>query len=250
MARRKNRQAKRRRGGGFFLTLLTVLIVTGAIAASITVFLKVAKFEVYGITRYSPAEIIDASGIQTGENMFAVNKFKVSSNILKSFPYIGQLKIARRFPDTFIFTIIERVPAGYMEAGDMLWLVASDGYLLESFSRENFNIILPLISGGELLAPSPGTKVSFDMTEKVRALSDILGALSKGKLTADVNSVDISKLYSLTFTYQNRLRVVLGDAEALANKIKLFNAVVKELDSTDKGTVTLSSSGEARFRPE
>lgn len=250
MALRKSRRIKRRRGGGFFLKLLTVLIIIGAIAASITVFLKVAKFEVYGITRYSPAEIIDASGIQTGENMFSVNKFKVSTNILKSFPYIGQLKIARRFPDTFIFTISERVPAGYIEAGDILWLVASDGYLLESFARENFDIKVPLITGGELLAPSSGTKASFDMTEKSRALTDILGALNKKGLTADVNSVDISKLYSLTFIYQNRLKVVLGDAEDLATKIKLFNAVISELDSADKGTIDLSNPGEARFRPE
>ena len=106
MARR--RKKRRRRNFGSILTVWTVLIVAGAIITSITVFLKVAKFEVVGTSKYSPAEIIEASGIKTGENMFSVNKFKVSSNILKKFPYIGQIKINRRFPDTFIFTVTER----------------------------------------------------------------------------------------------------------------------------------------------
>ncbi|NLG53518.1 MAG: FtsQ-type POTRA domain-containing protein [Clostridiales bacterium] len=248
MARR--RKKRRRRNFGSILTVLTVLIVAGAIITSITVFLKVAKFEVVGTSKYSPAEIIEASGIKTGENMFSVNKFKVSSNILKKFPYIGQIKINRRFPDTFIFTVTERTPAGYIEADDRIWLVASDGYLLESFERAEFKLVVPQIVGASLMSPLPGSKVSFEEQGKIPALSEITSGLHKHGLIPQINLIDISKLYSLSFTYQNRLKVVLGDVSDINAKIKMFNAVRDKLKETDKGTVTLTNPGEARFKPE
>ena len=141
MAKRNERYRKRRRkrrGPRIFLTLLTFCIVIGAIVASLTVFLKVAKIEVRGAAYYTNEQIIKSSEIQVGDNLFAINKFAVSSKILADFPYLESIKITRRLPDTFIFDVTERKPCGYIDTEDQRWIIAVSYTHLDVYKRQGY----------------------------------------------------------------------------------------------------------------
>ena len=75
MAARKNRNRQRRRRGrfGFLYKLLSFLVIFAAILVGCVVFFRVNEVIVTGNSRYSDQEVIAASGVELGDNLFLVN---------------------------------------------------------------------------------------------------------------------------------------------------------------------------------
>lgn len=248
MSSRKHRRRKRR-GGNFFLSLVTFCIVVGAIITSVIVFLKVAEVEVIGETRYDPAEIIEVSGIESGDNMFLVNKFDVATRILEKYPYIEQIKIRRRLPDKFVFEITDRIPAAYIMSDGNRWLIDKNAYILEMLS-ENAEIKVPKVTGAEMVTPHAGSPLILKNEDRLPVLREVLTALCGTELIGNVARVEIDKLYSINIVYGDRFLVGLGDTTELSRKIKMLKAVISELTDFDKGTINVSKVVEARFKPD
>ena len=80
MAARKNRNRHRRRRGrfGFLYKLLSFLIIFAAILVGCVAFFRVNQGEVMGNSRYSAQQIIDASGVELGDNRFIARRIRLS----------------------------------------------------------------------------------------------------------------------------------------------------------------------------
>lgn len=243
--RRRRRRKQRRK---MIASLLAVFIIVGAVVAAVTVFFKVAKFDVTGSTLYTGEEIIAATEIQLGDNMFSINKFDVANKILNKFPYVGEIKIRRHLPDTFVFEITERKSAAYFQSEKFRWLIDRNGYILESIPPDEA-VALPLVTGVSLVAPSPGAKAALDAPESLRVLELLLGALEDGGVIEKAGRVDVTKLYNLTITYDGRFVVEFGTEQELERKVKMLKAVIEQLETTDKGIINISDAKQARFRP-
>ncbi len=248
MAARKYKRRRRRRGGGFILSLLTFCIVIAAIVMSVTVFLKVSDIVVSGETRYEAKDIIQTSGIEIGDNMFMINKFEVADRILEKYPYIEQIKIRRRLPDTFTFEITERVPAAYVMADDLRWLIDKKGYILERIGNDE-TVNVPKISGVEVVTPYAGGELVLKNEAQLLPLREVLGSLSHSGMVANVARIEIDKLYDIKIIYGDRFLVSLGDTTELPRKIEMLKAVIGQLAEFDKGTINVSAVKEARFKP-
>lgn len=246
--RNRRRRRRRRRNGGFILTLLTICIVVAAIVMSGTVFLKVADISVSGSTRYDSKDIIATSGIETGDNMFMINKFDVANRILEKYPYIESIKIRRRLPDTFLFNIKEREPAAYIENAGNRWLIDKNAYLLEMLSSEAETVV-PKISGAQITTPQAGARIVLKNENQLMPLCEVLSALEFSELSKNVRRIEIEKLYDIRIVYEDRFLVSLGDTEELTRKIEMLKAVLNELAEFDKGTINVSAIKEARFKP-
>ncbi len=247
MATRRRRRKKR--NGSFVLSLLTFLIVIGAIVASVTVFLKVAEVQVSGSVRYPASDIIESSGIKTGDNMFLVNKFEVAEKLLSEYPYIEQIKIRRRLPDTFLFEITERVAAAYVVSDGNRWLIDNNAHILERIAPDA-EVKVPKISGCEVMTPFAGSPLVLKNEDQLPVLREVLTALRYTEMTGNTSRVEIDKLYDIKLVYGDRFLIVLGDASELAKKIEMLRAVIGQLNDFDKGTINVSAVKEARFRPD
>lgn len=98
MSRRSSRSRTHRRNRGRFgplFKLLCVLAVVVALTGGATVFFRVETVEVTGNQRYTQEEIIAASGIQMGDNLYALNKVSIDRKIRTRLPYVGELSINR-----------------------------------------------------------------------------------------------------------------------------------------------------------
>ena len=248
MAARKYKRRRRKRGGGFILSLFTFCIVIAAIVMSVTVFLKVAEIEVSGTTRYEAADIIQTSGIKTGDNMFMINKFDVAEKILDRYPYIEQIKIRRRLPDKFTFEITERTPAAFVIADDNRWLIDKKGYILERIGNDEV-VKVPKISGVEVVTPRAGGELILKNEAQLLPLREVLNSLSLSGMTENTTRIEIAKLYDIKIIYGERFLVSLGDTTELPRKIEMLKAVIGELADFDKGTINVSAIKEARFKP-
>ena len=74
---------KKRRHGRYILhyILIAAFVLSVGAALSMTVFFKIEKVEVAGNTKYPPEEIIAASGIAPGQNLFRVHGDQVSEKL-------------------------------------------------------------------------------------------------------------------------------------------------------------------------
>ena len=230
------------------MSLLTFCIVIAAIVMSVTVFLKVAEIEVSGTTRYEAADIIQTSGIKTGDNMFMINKFDVAEKILDRYPYIEQIKIRRRLPDKFTFEIIERTPAAFVIADDNRWLIDKKGYILERIGNDEV-VKVPKITGVEVVTPRAGGELILKNEAQLLPLREVLNSLSTAGMTENTTRIEIAKLYDINIIYGERFLVSLGDTTELPRKIEMLKAVIGELAEFDKGTINVSAIKEARFKP-
>ena len=96
----KRRRRRRRRGGTpAALILLCLVVAAAAILTATTVFFKVRDIRLSGSTRYSLAEITEASGLKTGDNLILFDKFSAIDRIFAACPYLDTVQMRRRLPD-------------------------------------------------------------------------------------------------------------------------------------------------------
>lgn len=118
MASPRNKR-KRKRGKGR-LGPLFKLLCAGAVAVALTmgatVFFQVETVAVTGNSRYSQEEIIKAAGIQTGDNLFRMNKFQIAHQVLQGLPYVEEITIRRSLPSTIVITVKEWDAVARVEA--------------------------------------------------------------------------------------------------------------------------------------
>lgn len=118
MASPRNKR-KRKRGKGR-LGPLFKLLCAGAVAVALTmgatVFFQVETVAVTGNSRYSQEEIIKATGIQTGDNLFRMNKYQIAHQVLQGLPYVEELTIRRALPSTIVLTVKEWDAVARVEA--------------------------------------------------------------------------------------------------------------------------------------
>ncbi len=245
----KNKRKGRKKRGGRIFSFLLVLIIIGVIVASVTMFFKTSEIIVTGAQKYTIEEIVQASGLSVGDNLFAVNKFEVERRIKEAYPYVGNVEIRRRLPDAFLLNVIERVPVAYLDVGEQRWLLDKQAYLLEPISIAETVPYLKVVSESEATEPQSGARLVLAEEGAANALETVMTALSDVGLIADVGQVDVTKLYQLSFIYKNRLLVQLGNVEKMDRKVGLFQTILNELEETDRGILNVSEPPEGRFQP-
>ena len=116
MARRRNSSRHRRRGSFSFLyKVLSVLLICGAILGAMTFLFRINTIEITGVSHSTQDEILAASGIKQGDNLYLINKYDVADDIFARLPYVQTVQIHRRLPDTMTLFLAGR-GSGLVEA--------------------------------------------------------------------------------------------------------------------------------------
>lgn len=101
--RREHRAARRRsqrmRRRIFYVALSLVVVIIG-IVLSLTVFFNITKIQVEGDTIYTEKEIIAASGIDIGDNLFLVSRDSVRTSVFEKLPFAGTVEFSNKLPGT------------------------------------------------------------------------------------------------------------------------------------------------------
>lgn len=201
MARQRSHKVRRRQRGRFrlFYQMLSVLLVAAAVIAACLVFFRVNTVTVEGNYRYTSAEVVDASGIQTGDNLIALSKSQVASLIRMKLPYVESVAIQRKFPDGIVLTVKERSAVAAVPSSTGRWLISSQGKLLE---QENGQTVIK-VKGLRAVAPYAGGTMQVE--EKDRATLDymleLLTALESRDMLGYCTELDCSSDVSLTLKY-------------------------------------------------
>ena len=91
---------------------------------------RVSKIEVINASEYTDEEIINASGVERGANLFFVDRFKAASMIFSDLPYMDTVSITRQLPNKIVIQAEGSAPAAYMVIDEEYWLLDRSGKML------------------------------------------------------------------------------------------------------------------------
>ena len=246
-ANTKRHQKRRKRRHRFLATLLVLFALTAGIMVCLAVFFKIENITVEGNSLYSTEEIISASGLQQGENLFRFSTDKLSKKLVNDFTYIDDVQVKRQYPSGVVLQVNEAVGQLAYQAQDSYMLVSARGKVLEVSGEKPQGV--PLLMGmaetplaqGEYVQPEP---------EKKEVLEQIQQSLEKyGYDNMDI--IDLRSTLEIRLLYQNRLLITLGTTNQLDYKLQFTkNIIDTKLSATDVGSIDASTGGTIKFRAD
>ena len=278
MAAARNKRRGRRGRGRFgpLFKLLCALAVLVALTMGATVFFQVESVEVTGNSRYTRDEVVQATGIQVGDNLFHMNKYQIADRVLEELPYSKELSIRRRLPSTIVITmseweavaVVQAPAAGTVVEGEIGedgsqttpvevagedWLISVNGKLLEP-AVENAQGIL--ITGVTPIMPQAGTKLALPQAEqsKLEGLLALMSELEKLEMMERVSSIRLESTRAV-MRYMDRFNVELPLNADFNYKLRTLEAAVaeteKKLGEQTAGTFDLTQENyTAVYSPE
>lgn len=246
MARRRNSNRRRRRGSpGFLYKLLSTLVICGAIVVALTLFFRVDTIVITGEERYTEQEILDATGIQTGDNLYLMNKNDVAGRMVTALPYLKTVRINRKLPDTLLIEVEEcGTPLAVVQDG-FAWLVSpgdkAGGKIkvvdqLEAAAAGDYGVI----DGCALLAPSVGGQLALatEYVSQQESLVALLLALEGEGMLDQVDAIHLGDLSTLTMDYAGRFTVQLNYGADYIYKLRYLAATLDrdEIQDNMSGT--------------
>ena len=240
---RRARRPRRPSGGRgrSLLQPLIFLLICAALVLGMSVFFRVAKVEVVGNSIYTAEEVVEASGIGTGDNLFFINRFSAASRIFSKLPYVDKAKVTRALPNRVTITIQESSAMAYVSADDGYWVVDQNCKLLKSVSESELTG-LARVDGITPVEPKVGEILNAGEADapKVTYLAAILGQLLTRDMASKVTVIDLSDASNPGFAYDGRFTVRLGANENVEYKFGMLQSAVAQLTDSDAGTIDLS----------
>jgi len=250
------------------LRLGTIVAVVLALVLGMSIFFKVAHVEVAGVSNYTEWDILQAAGIQEGENLLTLSKAAVSGRILQHLPYVDSVRIGIRLPDTVQIEIVEEDVAYAIQASDNTWWLMDDsGKILEQTNNADA-ADHTLVTGVLLDAPVVGqmavafepqlqqtpedstdetdmteatTPITVYASERLDAAKEVLRHLESNGILGTITSLDVSDPAWITMEYGQVYHIQLGDTSQLARKASfLADTLAQYGTSFQKGTLDIS----------
>lgn len=251
--------ARQTRKRGSLLAPISFMLIFAAIMFGMGVFFRVQTIEVLGAVSYSDEEIIEASGVEIGDNLFFINRFSASSLIFSRLPFVEEASIERVMPNKIIITVSESSAMAYIDWLGQKWMMTAKCKMLRSVTDENdlrglievLNIT-PATDENGAYKLEAGTMLEVDAGERLKLtyLQELLSAFQTLGMTADVERLDLENPANPTFRYLGRFTVKMGPNDNTDYKLRMLLSAVEQMESDLTGVVDLSEGTSVHVSPD
>ncbi len=223
---------------------LFFVIVLVAVIFSVTIIFKTDNILVEGDTIYSSEEIIEASGLYYGENIFLSPKKAAAKSIVDEYPYIESAEITIKIPGTQIITVTAAIPSYEVSVDDGYIVVSSSGRILE-YNEESSDSI-PTVKGVTVTETGVGEYITYEKTSTQQIISEVIDAINDNSVSG-IYGIDISNAANIKLNYDNRITIYLGLPEDVSYKLRTAMTIIEdELTLSDKGDLDVSLANSDR----
>lgn len=251
MARYDRYGAVRKKKRKSLFAPISILLVGVAIIFGMGVFFRVQEIEVTGSVSYTDDEVIEASGIDIGDNLFFINRISASSRIFSRLPFVEEASIERVLPNKLIITVDESFALAYVSWEGQSWMMTGNCKLLGSGTGDELtglihvlNVIPTNPKAGEIMTVEAGDSL------KLSYLQTLLHAMQQLGITTDVTDLDMQNPASPTFRYLDRFTVKMGPNDNTDYKLRMLLSAVEQMESDMTGTVDLSEGTTVHMSPD
>ena len=220
--------------------LISIVLCFVFIIVCMALFLKIENIKVVGNERYSEDQIVSSSGIEIGQNLYAINKKTSKGLIMGDYPYINEVVIRRTLPSTLTFRITEEIPIYYTEICGEYFVLSSTLRVLEK-AEENPNLnredklVLLLLS--DVKSAVVGQEIEFTKQLAFDYISTFIKNVTEHEIASELTEIDISAKYNIYVMYQDRFRIYLGDNSETEMKLTFANLMINEFTPEQSGTI-------------
>ncbi len=241
----------------FIIRIATVVAVVLAVVFGMSIFFKAGKIEVAGADKYTVAQIQEASKIMNGANLLTLNKAQIAGRILSDLPYISEVRIGIRLPDTVVIEVKETtVSYAAQSADDSWWLISCEGKVLEKIgaaaSHSNTRILGVRLDDPQLgktavaleLAIQPDgsgeTPVTIYSKEKLETALQIAKETEYNGVLGALATIDVTDMSNIELWYGQRFQILLGNSDDIPKKIFSVVQAIHQLGAYETGVLDAS----------
>lgn len=226
----------------FFLLVLTVTIVL-----TYAPFMKITKINCAGNEKLTSEDIISASKICIGNNIFRVNKNKAINNI-KTIPYIKEVSIKRRLPSTMNITVTENRVYSYINLDNMYIYIDDTGKILEE-SEIPPETSCPILSGVKVKTHKVNKVIELKNSNQVKSYADLMKVFGNSNFSDKITLINIENLNDIRVTINNSLEIIIGNTDNLDYKINfLASGAYVNIGDNRSGTLDVSYGSNAVYK--
>ena len=231
------------------LGLFSMVLAGVCVVLVLAIFFKISSVEVRGTRMYSDQQILQEAGIDTGDNLFSVNEDRVNKKVSKALPYIKNIRVKRKLPDTLILEVTSASEVAAIEKGAGFVLLDSNGKVLE----ENASMLMEgvaVVTGINAKSIRKGETIAL----KDEALTESFLLVLKSVEDSEINlltEIQYDKKGEVRFIYDDRIRIEFGSTVNLEKKIKRAKAALdkeNEINPYSEGVLDLKTEPYVYFR--
>jgi cell division protein FtsQ len=228
----------------------TIWVGLGALILCIIALLlpvwTITHLNVEGNVYYSKEDILKVAKVSEGMHLLELLPSKIKTR-LKQLPYLKDVDHNYVFPGTFVISIKEAVPLGYVPFSGTYLVFDGDGQVLMQQSSTKGEFVLPVVEGLRFNRFTVGEKIVFENEDHFIIALEMIQSLSKYDYLEKVQVVDVANIEEIHL-YVDRLDVIIGSMKDFEKKMEYLMEIHKEYTS---GILDLSQvqKGEAILRP-
>lgn len=223
--------------------LLTLLVSTFTALCLKHPYFDIKKIEIINNKNISKEEITKLSGIFKGDNIFYIDMDRIKKGILTN-PYILDIEVKKKLPNTIIINIKEREAIFYGEKNGKFVVIDKNGVVLEN-RKDIKNMNLVKLQGLDVEKSEVGKPIVNGDDRKLQLVCNISALLGKKKDNYKIALVNIENINDIKFYYGNFL-IKLGNSDDLDKKLnEAFNILLQkeEVKLAKKGYIDVSFNG-------
>jgi cell division protein FtsQ len=211
--------------GARALLVAAVVVAAVVLGQSLEGFVRTSpafalgQIEIRGASRLSEAEIIEASEIGLGENVFKWPPEDVEAR-LAAHPWVSKASVKRKLPARFEIEVREHAPRALLVL-DSLYLVSREGVVFKEVSSgEAFDLPIITLEDGDAIRASRARRAAL-LTEVAALLHDVEAAEPSWATTLAEIHVHADGAFTLRFGEEGtEVRLGQGDLEGKLARLR------------------------------
>lgn len=206
------------------IVILLFIALGGTIYYLTTPVFNIANIEVYGNEKNSTETYISLSKINLGTtNIFAITNNGVGKNI-KENPYVKEVEMKRKLPNTIQLYITERKVAYQIEYTSKYIYIDDQGYILE-ISEDKKDV--PVIKGFSSVKENIGQRLIEEDLMKLNVVAKFINYCKYNTIENKLTDIDVTDDTNyIMYFKEDKKTVYLGNASNLSERLSLLKTIL------------------------
>lgn len=221
--------------------MIIAIVALIAILLMLCPWFNITEKNVIGNENVSSEKILEEINLNNNSvNLFAFNRFSAIKK-LKTNPYIENVKITKKLPNTLNINITERKIRGYVPYLKKYIYIDDEGMVLDVQSA--YKQPRPIVMGLDFSTFTLGEKLPVGNEKAFNTIVELSKLMTKQELLETVIKIDVSDTKNIKL-YVNNMIVYFGDMNDGNKKLATLKEIVKKIPKEDKGFLHLENSDE------
>ena len=244
----KRRNRRRELKASAWFGPMSFVLVCISVVVAMSIFFRVSTVEVEGNEDYTDQEIVAATGIDAGDNLFFLNRISAISRMMARLPYIQEASVSRVLPDKVVITVKESNAIATVQSETSAWMIDRNCKMMTAVTESEAMGLIP-VTGITAVLPNVGDPIQPAEGDegRIEYLSEILLEIEVRGLQSRISKIDITDPSNPVLRFDDRFDVKLGDKGDTIRKFGLFLSSSEQLASGDIGVIDLSLDENAHF---